>query len=145
MTQLSDTGERTLETVFMALVLNGLPERFESFVVRKASIHPPTSLSSRFTNFEDSHKQRNGEEEQQNQHLAKPSSGKSSSKSRNFGCEKDKLEESKRSSCYCCGKVGHIAKNCFLRNKADCRKCGENGHLDVFCRSQSTDKTAAIS
>ena len=45
-------------------------------------------------------------------------------------------------SCYCCGKVGHIAKNCFLRNKAECRKCGKKGHLDVTCRSQSTEKTA---
>ena len=98
------------------------------------------------TNFEDSRKQRSVEEEHQKQHVAMPSSGKfekSSSKSKSFSYRKeDKLEESKRVSCYCCGKIGHIAKNCFLRNKAECRNCGNKGHLDATCRSQSTDKTA---
>ena len=45
-------------------------------------------------------------------------------------------------SCYCCGKIGHIAKKSFLRNKAECRNCGKKGHLGATCRSQSTNKTA---
>ena len=148
MTRLSDAGERISETIFMALVLNGFPERFENFVVQE-TFNPSanfTELRSRLTNFEESRKQRNGEEEQQNQLVAMPSRGKfetSSSKSKNFTYKnKEKAEESKRLSCYCCGKVGHIAKNCFLRNKAECRKCGKKGHLDVTCRSQITEKTA---
>ena len=104
-----------------------------------------TELRSRLTNFEESRKQRICEEEQQNQHVAMPSRGKfekSSSKSKSFSYKnKEKAEESKQLNCYCCGKVGHIAKN-FLRNNAQCRKCGKKGDLDVTCRSQSTEKTA---
>ena len=124
MTRLSDAGERISETIFMALVLNGLPEKFENFVVQE-SFNPSanfTVLRSRLTNFEESRKQRNGKEEQQNQHVAMPSRGKfekSSSESKSFCYKnKEKAEESKQLSCYCSGKVGHIAKNCFFEKQS---------------------------
>ena len=90
MTKLDDACERISGMIFMVLVLKGLPERFEKFKVQE-NFNPSanfTELRSRMTNFEDSCKQRNGEEEQQNQHVAMSSSGKfekSSSNSRRFG------------------------------------------------------------
>ena len=43
MTRMSNAGERISETIFMAFVLNGLPERFENFVVQdKFSVIPTT-------------------------------------------------------------------------------------------------------
>ena len=72
MTRLSYAGQRNVETIFMELILKGLPERFESFVVQE-DFNPSDNfpeLRSRLSNIEDSHKQRIGEDEQQGQHVA---------------------------------------------------------------------------
>lgn len=37
--------------------------------------------------------------------------------------------------CYCCGKRGHIGKDCRHRYKV-CRKCNRQGHIETACRSQ---------
>ena len=74
MRRLTDAGEHVSETTFMVLVLNGLPERFENSVVQ-GSFNPSakfTELRSRLISFDYSRKQRNGEEEQENQHVAMP-------------------------------------------------------------------------
>ena len=124
----------------MTLVLSGLPGRFENFVVQESfnSAANFTELRSRLTNFEDSRKQRNAGDEQ-HQHVAVLSMGKfQNSKSKSFSIvNRNKAESSKKLSCYCCGKAGHVAKNGFLREKAE---CGKKGLLDVACRSQLSGK-----
>ena len=36
-------------------------------------------------------------------------------------------------ACNCCGKVGHLKKNCRFKDRA-CNACGMNGHLAAVCR-----------
>ena len=43
-------------------------------------------------------------------------------------------------TCYCCGKRGHIRRNCRFRNER-CLVCKQLGHLKIVCRaSQNEDK-----
>ena len=44
MTRLSDAGERISDTLFNALVINGLPEQYEQFVVVQESFQPATNV-----------------------------------------------------------------------------------------------------
>ncbi|XP_076301806.1 uncharacterized protein LOC143219883 [Lasioglossum baleicum] len=51
-----------------------------------------------------------------------------------------KAEEIRKSNrenvmCYCCGKRGHIGRECKHRYQA-CRKCKRQGHIEAACRSQ---------
>ena len=59
-TRLHHAGEELSETLFNAMVLNGLPQRHENFVVQE-SFNPAENfveLRKRLTNFEESHRQR---------------------------------------------------------------------------------------
>ena len=52
-------------------------------------------------------------------------------------------------SCKCCGKVGHLKKECRFREKA-CNTCGKTGHLAAICRDNdhattNTTKTTTTS
>ena len=101
----------------MVLGLNRLPDRFKKLLVLE-SLNPAvnfTELRLSSTNFGDSRKQRNGEEQQQMQHDAMPPMGKfekKSSMSNSFGYRnKVKLEKSKRLSDYCFSKNSQIARN----------------------------------
>ena len=40
-------------------------------------------------------------------------------------------------SCYCCGKSGHLAKDCPSKMMT-CDICGKRGHLAIACRSRSS-------
>lgn len=37
--------------------------------------------------------------------------------------------------CYCCGKRGHVKRECRYRN-AGCKECGRSGHLASQCHSR---------
>ena len=55
MTRLCEAGERISDTLFNALVINGLPEQYEHFVVQE-SFQPATTfqeLRTRLRNFEE--------------------------------------------------------------------------------------------
>ena len=61
MSRLTEAGEKMSETLFNALVINGLPEKYEHFVVQE-SFNPAstfTELRTRLQNYEDSRMQRN--------------------------------------------------------------------------------------
>ncbi len=60
MSRLSEAGEQVSETLFNALVINGLPGKYEHFVVQE-SFNPAstfTELRTRLQNYEDSRMQR---------------------------------------------------------------------------------------
>ena len=61
MSRLSEAGEKISETLFNALISNGLPDKYEHFVVQE-SFNPAstfTELRTRLQNYEDSRIQRN--------------------------------------------------------------------------------------
>ena len=65
MSRLSEAGEKISETLFNALIINGLPDKYEHFVVQE-SFNPAstfTELRTRLQNYEDSRIQRNQTED----------------------------------------------------------------------------------
>ena len=65
MSRLTEAGENISETLFNASVVNGLPEKYEHFIVQE-SFNPAanfTELRTRRQNFDDSRFQRNQAEE----------------------------------------------------------------------------------
>ena len=56
MSRLTKTGENISETLFNALLINGLPEKYEHFIVQE-SFNPAanfTELQTRLRNYDDS-------------------------------------------------------------------------------------------
>ncbi|XP_046841830.1 uncharacterized protein LOC124435942 [Xenia sp. Carnegie-2017] len=127
MSRLTEDGENISETLFNVLVINGLPEKFEHFVVQE-SFNPAANFSelrTRLQSYEDSRIQRNqGEDSAIAMH-----SGNSSGK--------NKAPIKQKGTCYVCGLPGHFAKQCSKRSSAFCSKCKKKGHLSRACRSQS--------
>jgi hypothetical protein len=128
MSRLTEAGEKISETLFNALVINGLPEKYEHFVVQE-SFNPAanfTELRTRLQNYDDSRLQRNQVEEDS---ATAMHAGNMSG--RNKGPSKPKGD------CFVCGYPGHFAKQCSKRSSAYCSKCKKRGHLPRACRGPS--------
>ena len=131
MSRLTEAGEKMSETLFNALVINGLPEKYEHFVVQE-SFNPAstfTELRTRLQNYEDSRMQRNQPEVESS--LAIHTGNK-------HGGNKKISPQSK--ACYVCGNPGHFAKQCNKRSTATCSKCNKRGHLAKACRNPEKPK-----
>ena len=122
LTRLQDAGEAVSETLFNALVLNGMPMRYESFVIQE-SFNPATNfteLRKRLPNFHESTVQRH----------------KGQSGSVALAVKRDFKTGPGKGNCFVCGIPGHFAKDCRNKETAQCSKCGEKGHLDRACKRQ---------
>ena len=106
MSRLTEAGKNMMKTLFNALVINGVPERYEHFVVQE-SFNPAstfTELRTSLQNDEDSRKQRKQPEVDSS--LAMHTGNK------NSGSQKI---PSPPKVCYVCGNPGRFAKQCNKR------------------------------
>ena len=116
MTRLSDACERISDTLFKALVINGLPEQYEHFVVQE-SFQPATTfqeLRMRLRNCEDAKGVRH-EEEQPGNHVAMQGLRKGNSLDAKKGGTGQKCQTKKgigHITCYRCKKKGHYQRDC---------------------------------
>ena len=126
MSRLTGAGEKMSETLFNALVINGLPEIYEHFVVQE-SFNPAstfTELRTRLQNYEDSRLQRKQAEDDSS--VAMYSVNKQG---------RYKKTPSQSKVCYVCGNPGHFVKQCNKRSTATCSKCNKRGHLAKACKN----------
>ncbi|CAB3992896.1 Hypothetical predicted protein [Paramuricea clavata] len=107
MSRLTEAGEKISETLFNALVINGLPEKYEHFIVQE-SFNPAadfTELRTRLQNYDDSRLQRNQAKEDGATAMY---SGNTSG--RNKGPSKPKGD------CFVCGNPGLTAQSARKRD-----------------------------
>ena len=122
LTRLQEAGEAVSERLFNALVLNGLPMRYESFVIQE-SFNPATNfkeMRKTLQNFHESTAQRH----------------KGQSGSVALAVKRDFKKEPRKGNGFMCEIPGHFAKECRRKETAQCSKCGEKGHLDRACKRQ---------
>ena len=133
MTRLSDAGERISDTLFKALVTNGLPEQYEHFVVQE-SFQPATTfqeLRTRLRNFEDAKRVRH-EEQQLGNHVAMHGLREGNSRDAKKGGTGHKPQTKKgieHITCYRCKKKGHYQR--------DCKEPESSGSAKTFSASRT--------
>ena len=93
--RLHEVGEAVSDTLFYALVFNGLPMRYESFVIQE-SLKPVTNFTELRRNFHESTAQ----------------SLKGQSGSVELAVKRFFKKEPKRGNCFVCAIRGHFAKDC---------------------------------
>ena len=112
MTRLSEAGEAITDSLFNALVINGLPDSYEHFVVQE-SFQPAKTfpvLRTRLRNYDDSRKARCGERTG-HCHTAMQAVRKKKGVS--------------SSGCYVCGQKGHMARD--FKSKYDSGQSSAGG------------------
>ena len=122
LTRLQEEREAVSETIFNALVLDGLPVRYESVVITE-SFNPATNfteLRKRMQNFHESIAQRHTRQ----------------SCSMALAVKRDFRRGPRKGNCFLCGIPGRFTKDCRRKETAQSSKCGEKGHLDRACKRQ---------
>ena len=120
--RLQEAGEAVSETFFNAFILNGLPMRYESFVIQESFNQATnfTELRKRLQNFHESTAQRH----------------KGQKGSLALAMKRDFKKGPMRGNCFVCGIPGRFAKDCRRKETAQCSKCDEKGYLDRACKRQ---------
>ena len=125
MTKLSDAGERVSDTLFNALVINGLPEQYELFVVQESS-QPTTTfqeLRTRLRNLEDA-KRAKQEEQQTGNYVGNGLNKGNSGDAKNIvaGHKPQTKKGIDHITCYSCNKKGYSQQYCKERESSGSAK-----------------------
>ena len=121
-TRLHHAGEEPSETLFNAMVLNGLPQRYEHFVVEE-SFNPAENfveLRKRLANLEESRRQRDDVEEDQHVAMSAKNASHQFGIHSSFKSHHRKTFSKPSSSkgprwCFVCNKRGHLAASCYKK------------------------------
>ena len=142
-TRLGQAGEHLSEPLLNAMVLNGLPERYEHFVVQE-SFNPAGSfveLRTRLTNYEESRQHRE-KVDHDGSHVAMISK-KIKSKPKSSGKYTSLPKSNSGQTCYCCGMKGHLKTDCYHKDKAECTYCKLKGHFEKACIKKTKESKGA--
>ena len=121
-TRLQEAGEAVSETLSNALIINGLPMRYESFVIQE-NFNPATNFTELRTRRKNFH-----------ENIAEKHKGQSGSVA--LAVKRDFKRGPKEGNCFVCGIPGRFARDYRRKETAQCSKCGEKGHLDRTCKRQ---------
>ena len=124
--RLTDAGEQLSGTLFNAMVLNGLSEQYEAFVIQE-SFNPSGSFAAlrlRMRAFADSKVQRSIDTD--NRVALNSRQTISADRKQNLRCN-------------CCNEKGHFRHECEQRETAACDHCGRRGHLIDACRKRRAE------
>ena len=121
-TRLHHAGEEVSETLFNAMVLNGLPQQYEHFVVQE-SFNPAENfveLRKRLTNFEESRRQRDDMEEDKHVAMSAKNASHQIGIHPSFKSHPRKTFSKPSSSkgpilCFVCNKPGNLAASCYKK------------------------------
>ena len=134
--RLEQAGKHLSEPLLNAMVLNGLPERYEHFVVLE-SFNPAGSFvehRTRLTNYEESRLHRESVEDVDS-HVAMTSK-KARPKHKSSKYNAAPKSSSGKITCYCCGMKGHMKAECYKRETAECTVCEQKRHLEKACNKK---------
>ena len=139
-TRLEQAGEHFPEPLLNVMVLNGLPELYEHFVVQE-SFNPAGSfveLRTRLTNYQESrlHRERGDDDNSYVSMISRHGKPKHKSSSKNN--RPSKLSNTSI-TCDCCGMRGHTKKQCSKRDQAQCTFCKRKGHIVRACKNKARE------
>ena len=133
-TRLEHEGEHLSETLLNVMVLNGLSERYEHFVVQE-SFNPVGSfgeLRTRLMKYEESQINRDYVDDVDSYLAMTSRKAKPKHKSsRKYNAAP--ISSSGQLTCYCCGMKSHMKSECYKRERAECTFGKQNGHLVQAC------------
>lgn len=134
-TALRNAGETLSDGLLVAMVLKGLPESFQPFIIhvtQKDETMPFAEFKTKLRSYEDTEKMR-----------AATTTNDNVMKARERPDRKAVVKSSDRGNmdaeivCFKCGQKGHRARACT--RKQWCRHCRSSTHRDANCRKQRRD------
>ena len=142
---LEHAGEHLSEAVLNAMVLNGLPECYEHFVVQE-NFNPAGSvveLRTRLMNYEESRIRREFVDDVY-LHVAMTSKKPNPEHKFSSKYKAPPKSSSGQMTCHCCGMKCHMKSECYKREKAECTFCEQKSHLVQAWLKKTPDNTPGI-
>ena len=116
------------------MILNGLPERYEYFVVQESFNHAGNfvELRSRLMNYEESRPHREYVDDVDSDVAMTSTKAKSKHKS-SVNNNAPPKSSSGQLTCYCCFMKAHMKSECYIREKVECTFCQQKCRIVKTC------------